>query len=150
MVGAGNDGQFVKFSTILGQSWATDPLFSTNSARVANRDRLIQEISDVLRTRTTDEWLEALTGKGLPFAPINNIQKTFEHPQAIARGVTVEVDHPRAGRIKLAAPAMMYDGEKMKVTRPPPVLGQHTLEVLREDLGLSDDQIADLHSKGAL
>lgn len=150
MLGAGNDSQFVVLSRILGQDWPSDPLFSTNSARVANRQRLISEMSDVLRTKPTDEWLETLRGKGLPFAPINNIQKTFEHPQAIARKVVVEVEHPRAGKIKLAAPVIAYDGEKMQITRPPPVLGQHTLEVLREDLGLDDSFIAELHAKGVI
>lgn len=147
---AGNDRQFAVLCRIMQQEWATDPLFSTNSARVANRKRLIAEMSQILQHKTTDEWLAILRGQGLPFAPINNIQKTFEHPQAIARKVVVEVEHPRAGKIKLAAPAIVYDGNKMDITRPPPVLGQHTLEVLRESLGLRDEQLADLHDKGVI
>lgn len=135
---------------MLGQNWAEDPQFSTNSARVANRAKLISALSDILQTRTTEEWCQELTGKGLPFAPINNIQKTFEHPQAIARNVVVEVDHPRAGKLKLAGPAIAYDGEKMKVVRAPPVLGQHTIEVLREELGLDDRAIGELHHKGVV
>jgi len=150
MLGAGNDRQFGVLSKILGQTWSEDPSFSTNSARVANRTTLIAAMSDILQTRTTEEWCAELTGKGLPFAPINNIQKTFEHPQAVARKVVVEVDHPRAGKIKLAGPAIAYDGEKMKVSRAPPVLGQHTVEVLREELGLDDEAIGELHHKGAV
>lgn len=151
MIGAGNDRQWGLLSNVLERpEWANDIKYATNSARVANRKELVQNVSDILETRTTDEWLEALKGKGLPFAPINNIQKTFEHPQAIARKIVTEVDHPRAGKLKLVAPAIAYDGEKMPVTRPPPVLGQHTLEVLRGELGLDDAAIADLHKKGAV
>lgn len=82
----------------------------------------------------------------VPFGPINNIEQTFAHPQAVARGITVEVEvrnppsyldkllivfiqHPRAGKIKLVAPAVTYNGKRMPVTRPPPYLSQHTSEV---------------------
>lgn len=151
MIGAGNDKQWGLLSKVLGKpEWAADPSYATNSARVANRSELVGLVTDIMRTRTTDEWLEALKGKGLPFAPINNIQKTFEHPQAKARKVVTEVDHPRAGKLKLVAPAIAYDGAKMPVTRPPPVLGQHTVEVLRQDLHLSDEEISELHAKGAV
>lgn len=104
----------------------------------------------------------------VPFGPINNIKQTFEHPQAIARGVTVEIDvrphfcrlqqrsgfdyvfvlqHPRAGPVKLVAPAVMYNGKRMPVTRPPPYLSQHTDEVLQE-LGYDTTQIEELRTKG--
>lgn len=111
-----------------------------------------------------------MKGCGFPHAPVNTIAGTFAHPQAIARGVVVEVDHPRAGKIKLLAPAVRYDGQKMEVRsrgtvfdpwreaderleqifRPPPVLGQHTVEVLREELGYSDEKIAALQQLGAI
>jgi len=82
----------------------------------------------------------------VPFGPINNIQQTFAHPQAVARGVTVEVEHPRAGKIKLVAPAVSYNGEKMKVRLPPPWLSEHTDEVMKE-LGYSADQITQLRKR---
>lgn len=152
MLGAGNDKQFQKLSKLLGRpEWATSTEYCTNSVRVANRKQLISEMTAILTTRPTSEWLTTLTGQGLPFAPINNIQQTFEHPQAVARGLVTEVEHPRiAGKLKMVAPAIQYDGERMPITRPPPVLGQHTLEVLREELGMSDGQIAELHRKGAI
>lgn len=119
MLSAGNDGQF---GILCGPDvfnrpeWLADDRFSKNAQRVANRDLMIELITKVLSEHTTEEWVERLTGKGLPFAPINNIAQTFAHPQAKARNVVEEVEHPRAGKIKLAAAAVTYDGEKPKVS----------------------------------
>ncbi|KAI0801983.1 CAIB/BAIF family enzyme [Irpex lacteus] len=149
MIGAGNDKQFNLLATKILQrpELATDPKFSTNGSRVANRAELIQIISDTLQQRERDHWLKELTGLGVPFGPINNIQQTFEHPQAVARGATVEVEHPRAGKIKLVAPAVHYNGRRMPVNRAPPYLSQHTDEILGE-LGYSNEAIEELRKKG--
>jgi succinate--hydroxymethylglutarate CoA-transferase len=82
---------------------------------VTNRKALLQLLNEALSGHTTAEWLDKFKGQGFPFAPVNNIQQTFEHPQAVARGVTCEVDHPRAGKIKLLSPAVSYNNQKMKV-----------------------------------
>ncbi|KDQ25418.1 hypothetical protein PLEOSDRAFT_1046185 [Pleurotus ostreatus PC15] len=142
MFGTGNERQasFKTLATrILEQpALADDPRFSSNAARVANRTELIKIISDVLTTNTRDYWIEKFTGLGIPFGPINNVRQAFEHPQAKARHAAVEVDHPRAGKIKVVAPAVFYDGKKMPVRRPPPWLSQHTSE---DDL--ADDETDD-------
>jgi succinate--hydroxymethylglutarate CoA-transferase len=142
MIGAGNEKQFrILAERILKKpGLAEDPRFSNNSARVANRQALIDIISEVLQTNNRDYWLEQFTGLGVPFGPINNIRETFEHPQAIARGVTVDVEHPRAGKIKLVAPAVTYNGRRMAVRSPPPWLSEHTTEVLLE-LGYNTKEI---------
>lgn len=102
MLGAGNDGQFRTFCKILDHAeWSEDSRFNINSQRVANRSELIALINEALSVHTTAEWLERLSGKGIPLAPINNIQQTFEHPQAKARQVTAEVNHARAGPVSI-------------------------------------------------
>ncbi|EIM85835.1 CAIB/BAIF family enzyme [Stereum hirsutum FP-91666 SS1] len=131
MIGAGNERQFaILADKILGRpELSSDPRFSSNTARVMNRDALIVIISKTLMKQTRDHWLQCFSGLGVPFGPINNIEQTFEHPQAKARNLVVEVEHPRAGRIKMVGPAVSYNGKRMSVNRPPPWLAQHTDEV---------------------
>ncbi|TCD63020.1 hypothetical protein EIP91_006083 [Steccherinum ochraceum] len=151
MIGAGNDKQFrLLCEKILKRpELASDPKFATNLSRVANRKEIVQIISDTLTQHERDYWLQEFSGLGVPFGPINNIKQTFEHPQAIARGSVVDVEHPRAGKIKLVAPAVAYNGKKMPITRPPPYLSQHTSEVLQE-LGYSFEEIAVLRAKAII
>ncbi|KAH7926442.1 Hpt, histidine phosphotransferase protein [Leucogyrophana mollusca] len=153
MIGAGNDKQFRLLSqTILGKpELADDRRFSNNAARVANRIELVEIISNVLKERSREYWIERFTGLGVPFGPINNIRQTFEHPQAIARESTVEVDHPRAGKIRMVAPPVTYNGRRMPVRYPPPWLSQHTyessdtdvidMETFQQILELDDDDL---------
>ncbi|KAI9568383.1 Hpt, histidine phosphotransferase protein [Boletus coccyginus] len=130
MIGAGNDKQFrLLTATILQKpELADDDRFSTNTARVANREALVDIISAALKRHNRDYWIERLTGLGIPFGPINNISQTFAHPQAIARESTVEIDHPRAGKVRMVASPVTYNGKRMPVRRPPPWLSQHTTE----------------------
>ncbi|EIW69419.1 hypothetical protein TREMEDRAFT_30357 [Tremella mesenterica DSM 1558] len=147
MIAAGSDAQFSILCRVLGMGWDTEDDFTTNELRVKNRDRLISLIENVLREETTDVWCDKLKGKGVPFAPINNIKQTFNHPQAIARGVVTEIEHPRAGKIKLVSPAVSYDSLKLPISRPPPYLGQHTDEVLCE-LGYDEFDISQMRDNG--
>ncbi|ODN83195.1 hypothetical protein L202_01383 [Cryptococcus amylolentus CBS 6039] len=152
MLAGGNDSQFAILCSpdVLDRpEWINDERFATNQSRVEYRDTMVKKLGEVLSEKTTAEWCEKLKGKGVPFAPINNIAQTFAHPQAIARKVVEEVDHPRAGKIKLAGPAVSYDGSKFKLYRPPPYLGQHTDEVLLE-LGYSQEEIRQLREDGAV
>ncbi|KAI0074041.1 CAIB/BAIF family enzyme [Panus rudis PR-1116 ss-1] len=151
MIGAGNDKQFKLLAEkiLKRPELATDTKFSTNEARVTNRAEIVQIITDTHMQHNRDHWLKELSGLGVPHGPINNIKQTFEHPQAVARGVTVEVEHPRAGKIKMVAPAVTYNGKRMPVTRPPPYLSQHTEEVLGE-LGYDSERIAQLRKKGVI
>ncbi|KAJ6620772.1 CoA-transferase family III domain-containing protein [Mycena sp. CBHHK59/15] len=146
MIGAGNDKQFAKLAAVLDTpALAGDTRFATNAARVANREELVRAISDALLQRERAYWLERFTGRGaVPFGPINNIQQTFEHPQAVARQVTVDVDVPSSsGEDQARGTGRVVHGEKMKVRMAPPWLSQHTNEVL-EELGYSEERIAEL------
>ncbi|KAF9046468.1 CAIB/BAIF family enzyme [Panaeolus papilionaceus] len=149
MIGAGNNKQFKALSekALNRPELADDARFATNEARVKNRTELVDIITNTLVQRDREYWLKQFTGLGVPFGPINNIEETFQHPQAIARQVTVEVEHERAGKIKLVAPAVSYNGRKMEVRLPPPWLSQHTNEVM-EGLGYSSEQVKDLRSRG--
>ncbi|CCM06125.1 uncharacterized protein FIBRA_08374 [Fibroporia radiculosa] len=145
MIGAGNDKQFhILAEHILDQpELAVDLRFSTNEARVKNRDLIIKVITDKLQQNTTMYWLNKFSGLGIPFGPINNIEQTFKHPQTIAREMIIDVEHSRAGKIQIVAPPVTYNGKRMPILRPPPFLSQHTYEVL-EELGYSLAEISNL------
>ncbi|KAF9954028.1 hypothetical protein BGZ72_004974 [Mortierella alpina] len=151
MIGAGNDGQFRILCSVLGlESLCENPLFRTNKDRVQHRKELIEILTARLQTKKNEEWLKALEGRGIPFAPINNIQQTFEHPQVVARGMIQEVEHPKAGKIKVTGPAVKYSDTKPSIRLPPPLLGQHTEEILREVLEYDEERIRELKEKKAV
>jgi succinate---hydroxymethylglutarate CoA-transferase len=102
VIGAGNDGQFeILCNAIEKKKLIQDERFKTNSDRVKNRKELIDILQKKIIEHDTEYWLSVLSDKSIPFAPINNIKKTFEHPQVIAREMIQEVEHPKAGKIKL-------------------------------------------------
>ncbi|KAG0049890.1 hypothetical protein BGZ83_005265 [Gryganskiella cystojenkinii] len=145
MIGAGNDGQFRTLCKVMQlDSLSENPKFKTNRERVANRDELIRILTNRLKSENNTFWLKSLEGKGVPFAPINNIAQTFAHPQVLARGMIHEIEHPKAGKIKLCGTPVKYSHTKPSIRTPPPLLGQHTDEVLKDVLGYDGDKIQNL------
>ncbi|CAG8549458.1 4027_t:CDS:2 [Funneliformis mosseae] len=145
LIGAGNDRQFeILCKSVKREDLLQDERFKTNSDRVKNRDVLSRLFEDIFIKKDTEHWLSIFSDKSIPFAPINNIKQTFEHPQVIARDMIQEVDHPKAGKIKLTGIPVKYSKDKPSIRLPPPTLGQHTHEVLTNILNYSKDKIKTL------
>lgn len=152
--------------------WAADDRFATNSARVKHRDVLEKWIEDVTSTKTTQEWLDIFDGTGLPYAKVNDLMDTTQHrhgkqslPSTLeaslsasclfvmvvrARNMIVEIDHPSCGPMELINSPVKYSRSQPTIRSAPPLLGQHTDEVLREELGLNDADIAFLRQGGVV
>ncbi|HKU46101.1 MAG TPA: CaiB/BaiF CoA-transferase family protein [Burkholderiales bacterium] len=146
IVACGNDNLFGKFSQVLGRpELAADARFVTNGKRVANRAELTRIISEVTSKRSMRDWLDALEKAGVPCGPINNLEQVFAEPQAVARGLRMEMRHPTAGKVSLVRSPMRFSETPVKHDVPPPTLGQHTEEVLKW-LGKSEAEIARLRS----
>jgi formyl-CoA transferase len=151
IIACGNDNLFNKFCDLLGQpALKTDPRFATNAARVTNRDQLDPILDELMRKKTTAEWVAALEGAGVPCGPINNLKEVFENEQVIARGLKVEIPHPTAGKVALVRSPMRFSETPVEYKTPPPLLGQHTDEVLKDVLGKSAEEIAALKKAGTV
>jgi crotonobetainyl-CoA:carnitine CoA-transferase CaiB-like acyl-CoA transferase len=147
----GNDGQFRKFCEVAGlPALAVDPRFSTNQARVAHRAELIPLIRQATVFKTTAEWLAALEQAGVPCGPINDLQQVFADPQVQARGLRVELPHPLAGSVPQVASPIRLSATPVQYRNAPPLLGEHTEQVLQQWLGLSLEQIEQLRQAGVL
>jgi crotonobetainyl-CoA:carnitine CoA-transferase CaiB-like acyl-CoA transferase len=151
MVGAGNERLWKAFCEVLGApEWADDPRYGSNARRVACRAELVREIEARLQARDRDDWVARFAEAGLAAGPINDIGQVFEDPQVQHREMAVEVDHPTAGRVRLPGIPVKFRGTPAAVQGPPPNLGQHTDDVLRDVLELSPAAITELRASGAL
>jgi formyl-CoA transferase len=151
IVAVGNDGQFARFCEVAGApEWALDPRFATNPERVRHRELLVGLIGDRLRTRPAREWLALLEPAGVPCGPINDLSQVFADPQVRHRGLQVSAPHPAAGTVTMVANPIRFSATPIAHDRAPPMLGEHTGEVLREVLGLDPAQIAELRSQGVV
>ena len=151
VLGAANARQWEMLCEVVGRpELKEDPRFSTNQDRVANRVALVEILNEAFATRDADEWLVVLQAAGIPSGLINTIKDVFNHPQAQARKLKIEVEHPTAGL--LAFPGFPYKLSKTpaEVHRPPPLLGEHTEEVLIGLLGYSSDDVALLRERGVI
>ncbi|EKG20100.1 CoA-transferase family III [Macrophomina phaseolina MS6] len=151
LLGGGNDRLYGILVERIGKAeWAKDGRFVTNALRVKNRDLLEELIENETKKKTTQEWLEILEGCGMPYAAINDIQGTLNHEHVLARNMVAEVEHPTCGPIKLVNTPVKYSFSEPSIRTPPPTLGQHTDEVLKNMVGMSEAEIANLRSEGVV
>lgn len=126
-----------------------DPRFATIKARYDNREEVVSLLNDVLQTRTCEEWLERMRAAGVPCSPVNTLDRTFQEPLLLARDMVVEVDHQGEGVKVVGNPVKLSENVPQRYDCPPG-LGQHTYEVLRDVLNLSDERINELNQKRAI
>ena len=149
-VGGANPANWLRLTRLVGMpELAEDPRFKTNAARMKNVDALTQILSECLKKRSTREWLADLDAAGIPAGPINKVGDMLADPQVIARGMVVELDHPKAGRTKAIGLPVKFSATPGGIRRPAPLFGEHTREILLE-LGYDDADIAALAKKGAV
>ena len=142
IVAVGNDSQFRNYCGAIGlPELSADPRFSTNPQRVKNREELVPLLAERMATGGRDHWLAALEGVGVPAGPINTLDQVYEDPHVLARGMKRELPHPAAGKVPMAASPLKFSGSPVEYRRPPPMLGEHTGQVLSERLGLSAEEI---------
>lgn len=151
IVAVGNDGQFANLCKTLGQpEWSSDERFVSNPQRVKHRNELIALIHSVTVRRSTDDWVSAMEAAGVPCGPINALDRVFADPHVQARGTRIEMPHSMAGDVPLVANPIRLSESPVQYRQPPPTLGQHTEEVLRDWLAASSAQIDALRTRQAI
>jgi len=142
VVGAINESLWARFCEAIEQPrLADDPRFATNRLRGEHRAELLGLVQPIFQKLSRGEWLDRFRGQGIPSGPINTLDEVYRDPQVEHLGIVQEVDHPSAGRIKLAGSPIRADESQLPVRLPPPRLGEHTEEVLRDVLGYDEERI---------
>jgi len=148
MIAAGNDALWIKFCEALGiEELSRDKRFVTNPLRNENYEILRPIIAKIIREKTTEEWQDILDKAGVPNGPINTVDKVVENPQVKARNMIVEVEHPRAGKLKMPGIPIKMSETPGDIRKHPPILGEHTEEILSELLGYDEEEIKKLREE---
>ncbi len=148
ILAVGNDGQYAKFCEVAGRSeLAGDPRFARNQDRVRHRAVLVPILEEVMKARPKAQWLAELEQAKVPCGPINNLAEVFADPQVNERGMVTHWQHPLRADLRLVSSPMKLSATPVQTQRPPPLLGQHTEEVLRELLDCNDDRLSELKDR---
>lgn len=148
-IGGANQANWERICEVLGHpEWRTDARFHDNTARMANLPALVEAINSVMVTRDRADWMAAFEAAGVPAGPVHSIGEALSHPQALARDMVVELDHPVAGKTRAIGAPIKFSDTPCSVTRHAPSLGEHTREVLAEH-GYTEAQIDALIASGA-
>jgi len=151
VLGAASEAIWKRLCPALGRAeLADDPRFAKNANRVEHRQELIALLAAIFLTRTTADWVTVLTAADVPCAPVQTIDQVFTAPQVLHRNMLVEVEHPSAGTVKLAGIPVKFSATPASVRLPPPLLGQHSEDVLSSWLGMSIEEIEQLKRKSIL
>jgi len=149
-IGGANQANWERIADVLGHpEWREDPRFATNSARMAHRAELVDLMNAVLILRPRSEWQAAFDAAGVPAGPVNTVGEALSHPQTLARGMVVELQHPQAGLTQAIGCPIQFSATPTQITRPAPLLGQHTRELL-EEYGYSGGDIDALVESGVI
>ena len=148
ILAVGNDSQYAKFCKVAGRpDLATDPRFATNAHRVRHRDLLVPLLEEVLKSRSKTDWLHALEAEKVPCGAINNLAEVFADPHIRSRNMVTHWDHPARDAMALTASPMKFSATPVRTDLPPPLLGQHTDDVLHELLQLDATALAALREQ---
>jgi crotonobetainyl-CoA:carnitine CoA-transferase CaiB-like acyl-CoA transferase len=151
ILAVGNDSQYARFCAVANiPELATNPLFAKNQDRVRNRAQLVPILEAVMRTRPKADWLAALEAAKVPCGAINNLAEVFADPQVAARGMVTPWQHPLQSDLRLVASPLKLSATPPRKDLPPPLLGQHTDEVLRDVLRCDDARLARLRNAGVI
>lgn len=149
-IGGANQTNWERICDVLGHpEWRGDARFATNSDRMAHLDVLVDLMNTVVRTRTREQWQAAFDAAGVPAGPVHTIGEALSHPQTVARGMVVEVDHPQAGATRAIGCPIHFSASPDRSSTPAPLLGQHTREVLLE-FDLPEAEIDALVAEGVV
>jgi len=150
MLGAGNDAQWRRFCQAADlQDYVDHPDFVTNAMRVQNMEKTVALVQDRFRQKTVAQWVACLGEAGVPCSPIQTVAQALAHPQVAARELIVQTEHPAVGTLRQIALPVKFDHAPREARRPPPLLGQHTAEILSE-LGYSPESIEKLRNSGSI
>lgn len=144
-IAAGNNKLWAQLCEVLGRpGLAADPRFADNVDRVAHHEEMEREMVEALKVKTSAQWAEILDGEGIPCAPIQTVDQVVSHPQVLAREMIVDQVHPVLGRLQVAGIPVKMSGTPGSIQSSAPLLGQHTIEVLKEFMGFDDLMIENL------